>query len=181
MVCRYAVQSNYHRLLKGTNNVMSRKQTAETFWRRVAVGAPDDCWEWAGAVNNIGYGTVAWHGRVYTAHRVAAFLHGMVDTPSRPTSLKGGGFVLHKCDNRRCCNPDHFFLGSYSDNQRDAFSKNRRRQPKGEEHANAKLTNAQAMEIRERYLAGELQVPLSKEYGVSQRAISLIVRGETYK
>jgi hypothetical protein len=64
---------------------------------------------------------------------------------------------------------------------RDAYSKNRKTQPKGERHANAKLTNEQAETIRERYREGELQIPLAKEYGVSQRAISLIVRGETYK
>ena len=72
-------------------------------------------------------------------------------------------------------------IGSYSDNQRDAYQKKRRVQPKGEMHTNAKLTNEQAAEIRQRYADGEYQVPLALEYGVSQRVISLIVRGETYK
>jgi hypothetical protein len=72
-------------------------------------------------------------------------------------------------------------IGSYSDNQRDAYSKKRRVQPKGQHHANAKLTNEQAEEVRLRYGAGEYQVPLAKEFGVSQRVISLIVRGESYK
>lgn len=72
-------------------------------------------------------------------------------------------------------------IGSYSDNQKDAYQKQRRVQPKGAAHANAKLTDHQAQEIRERYAAGEYQAPLAKEYGVSQRVISLIVRGESYK
>lgn len=72
-------------------------------------------------------------------------------------------------------------IGSYADNQKDAYQKGRRVQPKGGDHANAKLTNEQAAEIRQRYEAGEFQVPLAKEYGVSQRVISLIVRGESYK
>lgn len=72
-------------------------------------------------------------------------------------------------------------IGSYSDNQRDAYAKKRRVQPKGEKHVNAKLTNEQAEQIRQRYAAGEYQVPLAREFGVSQRAISLIVRRETYK
>jgi hypothetical protein len=63
----------------------------------------------------------------------------------------------------------------------DAYKKKRKQQPTGARHVNAKLTAAQATEIRKRYTAGELQVPLAKEYGVSQRAISLVVRGETYK
>jgi hypothetical protein len=63
---------------------------------------------------------------------------------------------------------------------RDAYNKKRKVQPKGEKHANAKLTNQQAEDIRRRYASGEYQTPLATEYGVSQRVISLIVRGETY-
>ena len=160
---------------------MSAKQTPETFWAKVRKGADDECWEWSGATNSTGYGTVGWHGRNYTTHRVAAWLSGMVESPSRPAHSRGKGHVLHKCDNRRCCNPNHFFLGSFTDNMRDAYTKKRKVQPKGQHHANAKLTNVQAEDIRKRYSAGEYQVPLAKEYGVSQRVISLIVRGEAYK
>jgi hypothetical protein len=157
---------------------MSRKQTAASFWARV--NKTDLCWEWTGACNSSGYGTVSWDGNVYTAHRIAAWISGMVSHPSAPQDPLEKGYVLHKCDNRKCCNPDHFFVGNYSDNQIDAYAKKRRAQPKGQYHSNSKLTNAQAAEIRARLRAGELQIPLSKEYGVSQRVISLIKRGETY-
>jgi len=160
---------------------VSRKQTAASFWGRVNMGAADECWEWSGSVNNTGYGSVGWHGTNFTAHRVAAWLSGIVESPRRPSYAALPTHVLHKCDNRRCCNPDHFFLGSFSDNQLDAYAKKRRAQPKGAAHVNSKLTTAQAEEIRRRYADGEYQVPLAKEYGVSQRAISKIVRGETYK
>ena len=160
---------------------MSKKQTPETFWAKVNKGADDECWEWTGCVSSSGYGTTSWHGAHYTAHRVAAWLSGLVKSPSRPAHSRDKGHVLHRCDNRRCCNPNHFFLGTFSDNMADAYHKKRKVQPKGEAHTNAKLTNEQAAEIRQRYAAGEFQVPLAKEYGVSQRAISLIVRGETYK
>lgn len=160
---------------------MSAKQTTESFWAKVKQGADNECWEWSGATNSTGYGTVGWHGHVYTAHRIAAWLSGLVKSPSRPAHSRDKEHVLHRCDNRKCCNPNHFFIGSYSDNQRDAYTKKRKVQPKGERHTNAKLSNQQVTEIRERYAAGEYQVPLAKEYGVSQRAISLIVREETYK
>jgi hypothetical protein len=160
---------------------MSKKQTPENFWSKVNKGATDDCWEWTGCINSTGYGNVGWGGSNYTAHRVAAWLSDLVQTPSRPAHSREPTHILHKCDNRKCCNPNHFMVGSYSDNQHDAYQKKRRVQPKGQHHSNAKLTNEQAVEIRQRYEAGEYQVPLAKEYGVSQRAISLIVRGETYK
>lgn len=160
---------------------MSRPQTEASFWARVAKGKPDECWEWQGSCNNTGYGTVAWNGANYTAHRVAAWLKGIVESKGAPENKQDPDHVLHKCDNRKCCNPNHFFLGSYRDNQIDAYAKNRRSQPKGEKHANAKLTNAEVKKIRRLYRNGYSQVKLAKEYGVSQRAISLIVRGETYK
>jgi DNA-binding transcriptional regulator YiaG len=163
---------------------MAAKQTPESFWARVQGDRRkrNGCWEWQGACNNTGYGTVAWHGKVYTAHRVAAWLSGLVADPARPANAQQKAHVLHKCDNRKCCNPTHFFIGSYSDNQLDAYTKKRRTQPKGGAHANAKLTDKQAAEIRRIYkVHGLTQQTIANRYDVSQRVISLIVRGEAYK
>lgn len=159
---------------------MSAKQTAENFWSKVTK-LPNGCWEWIGACNSTGYGNVAWHGKVYVSHRVAAYLSGLVSSMSAPKNSRELTHVLHKCDNRKCCNPAHFFLGSFTDNQLDAYKKKRKAQPKGSDHVNAKLTKEQVMDIRRRYSNGEYQVPLAKEFNVSQRCISLVVRGETYK
>jgi len=161
---------------------VSHKQTAESFWMRVKKSR--GCWEWQGSCNNTGYGTVGWHGSNYTAHRIAAWLSGLVESPSAPANSKERTHVLHKCDNRKCCNPKHFFLGTFTDNMVDAYKKKRKAQPRGGAHANAKLTNAQAEIVREAYryrlLNGQTQVKLAATYGVSQRVISLIVRRETY-
>lgn len=159
---------------------MTQPNTPDSFWTRVAKGSPHACWDWTGSCNSTGYGTVSWHGIRCTAHRLAAFLTGMVDSVRAPEDKRANSFVLHKCDNRKCCNPDHFFLGNYSANQFDAYSKGRRDGVKGEKHTNAKLTNSQAKAIRHRYAAGETQVVLAKAYGVSQHAISLIIRGKSY-
>ena len=165
---------------------MSAKNTPEKFWSRVSIGAPDDCWEWQGAVTSSGYGNLSWGGAHAQAHRVAfALSHGGIalHTGFRQVdrAKKYRRFVLHKCDNRKCCNPNHLFLGSMSTNQKDAYAKGRKVQPRSK-HANAKLLSEQVREIRRRYAQGEaVQVDLAAEYGVSQRAISLIVRNETYK
>ena len=164
---------------------MSHKNTPENFWSKVRKPTPTDCWEWQGALTSTGYGNLGWHGRHVQAHRVAYFLtHGGIplETGFRDGAAKAGKqFVLHKCDNRKCCNPDHLFLGSMRDNQLDAYRKKRRKQPESK-HVNAKLTLEQVKEIRTRYSAGGVgQISLSKEFGVSQRVISLVVRRETYK
>lgn len=81
---------------------------AESFWTKVQRG--DDCWPYgAGA----GYGKF----RGMPAHRAAWIL-----TNGR---VPPGLFVLHHCDNPPCVRPDHLFLGTQTDNMRDASQKGR--------------------------------------------------------
>ena len=165
---------------------MSAKNTPESFWARVQKKAPDECWEWQGACTSSGYGNLSWHGKHAQAHRVAFMLSAGGIAPQTKFRQEGVAkryrrFVLHRCDNRKCCNPRHLFLGSMSTNQKDAYDKGRKVQPRSK-HANAKLAATQVQEIRRAYAAGEaVQVELAAAYGVSQRAISLIIRNETYK
>lgn len=165
---------------------MSPRNTPENFWSKVVCGADDDCWEWQGARTSAGYGNLSWHGQHVQAHRLAyALTYGgaALETGFRQLgrAKKYRRFVLHKCDNRLCCNPKHLFLGSMRTNLLDAYRKGRKTQPRSG-HTNAKLTAAEVRAIREAYNSdGVRQVDLAARYGVSQRAISLIVRHETYK
>lgn len=165
---------------------MSPRNTPENFWSRVACKADDDCWEWQGARTSAGYGNLSWHGRHVQAHRLAyALTYGGIALETGFRQLgrakKYRRFVLHKCDNRLCCNPKHLFLGSMRTNLLDAYSKGRKIQPRSG-HVNAKLTPAQVRTIRDVYNSGGVrQVDLAAQYGVSQRVISLIVRHEAYK
>lgn len=165
---------------------MSTKNTPETFWSRVNCGADTTCWDWQGSKTSAGYGNLSWHGVPVQAHRVAYYLtYGGI---ALQTGFRHDGkakrykrFVLHKCDNRLCCNPNHLFLGSMRTNMLDAYAKGRKTQPKSG-HANAKLTPDQVRNMRAEYNAGSVrQVDLATKYGVSQRAVSLIIRHETYK
>ena len=164
---------------------MTTKNTAESFWARVRVGAPDSCWEWTGSRTSSGYGNLWWKGGQVQAHRLAYHLSGGHIELTTGFRVAGKAkryqrFVLHRCDNRPCCNPQHLFLGSMRANQLDAYAKGRKTQPRSG-HVNAKLKPAQVREIRSRYNEGQTQVQLAREFGVSQRAISLIVRNESYK
>lgn len=109
----------------------------------------DDCWEWLGAKNPAGYGHVYYHsngikiGGGY-AHRVIWYL-------MNNTSLIDGDCILHQCDNPKCVNPNHLFVGTSSDNTRDMVRKGRHFTPRlqGEKHGRAKLTTEQVKAIRE--------------------------------
>ncbi len=156
-------------------------RTREEFWGAVSVGPSHACWPWKKARNNTGYGTVWWGNKCFTAHRVAAFLSGIVSNPAAPKRKGDSTHVLHKCDNRACCNPTHFFLGNYSDNQLDCYRKGRSNRAKGSDHKNARLTPTQVQEIRILRREGVKQQYLATKFGVGQTTISGIVLGKTYK
>lgn len=77
-----------------------------------------ECWVWNElSVTENGYGLIWIKGGYYVAHRVAYYLHYGVN----PMDLN----VCHKCDNPKCNNPHHLFLGTHLDNNQDCAKKNR--------------------------------------------------------
>jgi transcriptional antiterminator len=87
--------------------------------------------------------------------------------------------VCHTCDNPPCCNPAHLWLGSQQDNTRDRHAKGRTL--KGTTQPNAKLTEAQVIEIRLRHQLGCSLHQLEREYPVSRAQIRRIVQGKKWK
>lgn len=132
----------------------------------------DGCWEWNAYKNPKGYGAFSFNGRQRLAHRIAYQLY--------VGEIPDGLFVCHHCDNPRCINPSHLFLGTVSDNNRDRGNKGRGKDQYGEKHCCSKLTSAQVIEIRAKYSEGTTQVNLAKEFGVGQAAISKIICGRTW-
>lgn len=119
------------------------------------------CWVWPFGTDDR-YGTLVINGRDEGMHRAAAILDGL-----DPTGL----CVCHKCDNMRCCNPDHLFLGSQADNLADMKRKGRL------VGAPAKVTDAEVSTIRQMYADGGNQYQIAVRFGISQSHVSALVNG----
>jgi len=74
------------------------------------------CWEWQGALRS-GYGAIKIEGKTKAIHRLSWELNY--------GEIPKGLLVCHKCDNPKCINPGHLFLGTHNDNAKDAYNKNR--------------------------------------------------------
>lgn len=133
------------------------------------------CIEATGSLNAHGYGHVRHEGKVVRAHRLAyAQANGL--------SLDdiAGRIVRHTCDNPACINPAHLVLGTHTDNMRDMAERGRNRQPKGSRNAKAKLTEAEAAEIRRRAVTGESSATIADDFGIHRSQVSRIKTGKTW-
>ena len=151
------------------------EQIEKTFWNKVEVRGPDECWQWQAASTTRGY-------RIYTrgkpgkrrvyAHR---YVYELLVGP-----IPDGMFCMHKCDNPSCVNPNHLTVGTCSDNLRDMVIKGR--SSRGERRWCAKLTAETVRQIRKRYAIGNVSfIALAAEYGVSTSAVQLAVGRKTWK
>lgn len=160
------------RYIQGHNNP-HYNSVVDYFWSRVTPGMPDECWLWQGFRNPQGYGQFNYHKKAYRVPRLCWEIHF--------GAIPEGLWVLHRCDNPPCCNPNHLFLGTPTDNAQDMIQKGRRVITHGEDHPFAKLTNKQAKEIRSMYATGMYsQRKLSGLFGVSTRVIWGILQRRTY-
>ena len=164
----------------------------DRFWDKVLIN--DGCWRWMAAIGDHGYGVIGLYGsRVILAHRLSLVLSGI--------NVPNDRLVLHTCDNRWCVNPAHLYVGTYSQNLRDAWDRgnpDRRNVPirnrsipgfeerriaamkRGADHhrATAKLTEHQVLEIRG---CGETAKIIANRFGVSHGTINDIRRRATWR
>jgi hypothetical protein len=160
------------------------------FWALVRKGEGENaCWEWTGGCWSNGYGQIRirvnGESKRYKAHRVAyAIQHGEW----------AKNLTCHTCDNRKCVRGDHLFDGTCADNLNDMRAKGRaatgskngtNTKPEsritGECHHNAKLSDAQAAEIKRRFVRrGPYRTnaaALAREFNISASHVTQIGDG----
>jgi hypothetical protein len=144
----------------------------ERFWSKVDIRGPEECWFWRAGRLASGYGAF-WVGRtMVNAHRVAWKLaYG---------EIPDGLFCCHTCDQRPCCNPQHLFIGTNSENIRDAVKKGRLTRRRGEDHPCAKLTQSDVRSIRERLVEGSSEREIAGAFQVSRRCVRNIKLGRSW-
>ena len=145
----------------------------DRFWSKIKRGGPDECWEWQAHINKDGYGMISVDGVVERSHRMSWKLTNG-DIPKVMC-------ILHSCDNPRCCNPSHLFLGTQKDNVADMVSKNRHRGSPGIKNPSAKLTEDEVGQIRR--LRNETPLTLheiGEMYDVSFSLVSQICKRKAW-
>ncbi len=146
-------------------------------WKRVDSG----CWEWQAARDKNGYGIFG--DAAFTtkfAHRISWILHR--------GEIPAGMGILHSCDNPRCVNPEHLFVGTQSDNMKDMGLKGRARSTRhpesllrGEEHPMAKLFGHQVLSIRLCLARGVTVSETARNFNVDRKNIRSIRDGIIWK
>ena len=136
------------------------------YWAKVRLGP--SCWEWTSNRTPLGYGQFhvgARRSAPQYAHRIAwALSHG---------SIPAGKHICHTCDNRGCVNPAHLFLGTHTDNMRDASAKGRLSVPR-------RRTRGFKQVAITRYLEGGVTLDeLAADYGVHKMTICRWVSAAT--
>ena len=120
------------------NNITEKDK--KRFWNKVSKGGKDECWEWTAGKRHGGYGQFKLNNKMQVAHRLSWMWANNKDVPV-------GMLICHHCDNPSCVNPDHLFLGTNADNNRDCWSKGRNSN-KGIDHSQSKFTEEQIILIK---------------------------------
>jgi hypothetical protein len=158
------------------------------FWAKVDVRKPNQCWEWQAGCDASGYGVFGINRDAFKAPRVAFRLRYDMDP--------GPWLICHTCHNRACVNWRHLYAGTPRDNTRDALERGSLYTASGDDHwthknpekvargtraGGVKLRPKDVLAIRAEYADRRAsQVELARRYGVTQAAISALIRRRTW-
>lgn len=132
------------------------------------------CKLWLGNTDKKGYGRITHRGR-------KCFVHRLVKMMQLGISLSPEQLVLHKCDTPLCCNPEHLFVGTKSDNAQDMIRKGRDSYRLGEANHSAKCKTADVIRIKSLKASGLSCRAVAEAVGVTTSIVENISCGRTWK
>jgi hypothetical protein len=145
----------------------------QRFWSKTTASG-NGCIEWLGASLKAGYGLFKIAG---TRHNILAHRYAYEE---KFGPVPYGMYVCHRCDNPRCVNQDHLFVGTPKDNVQDMIQKDRRviKSLSNESSPSAVLTDKQVLEMRA--LRGVMtQRAMAQKFGIGTSQVSRIMRGQS--
>jgi hypothetical protein len=150
------------------NGLKFRGKPREQLYSRISKNEVSGCWNWLGALfKGSNYGQFC-NREVSksptTAHRASWEIH--------KGPIPAGKMVCHTCDNRKCVNPEHLYLGTNSENMRD-------RSKRGYVHQ-MRLDEAKVREMRQLRQIGWSWRKLAARYGVHVNAVVEATTGKTW-
>ena len=143
----------------------------DAFWFHVVPGEKKECWEWNGYIGDRGYGQMKFKSKTLLAHRVSWAIHF--------GDIQDDLFVCHTCDNPKCVNPNHLFVGEPADNSADMTTKER--QARGQRVGKAKLTDSNVVAIKEAQARGHTDTEIANIFGIARTTVRDIRSGRTWK
>lgn len=156
--------------------------TVERFWNKVeeldfhggleAKGVTTGCWQWmAKSQNKDGYGQFTVNKKLYLAHRFSYLIH-YGDIPQDLC-------VCHWCDNKKCVNPQHLYLGTHQENVTHAVKNGL--SARGIRNGKAKLNEAKVTRLKSKFARGWSIGKLSRFYGLDWNSVQDILTGKNWK
>lgn len=163
-------------LFDDSGRVWSLEEAREYITDRITINDAG-CWIWDGPKTKDGYGQIGDTSLLKTfgikgAHRLSYYAH----TGHKPEGRAEP--VLHACDVRACCNPDHLDAGTHAENMRQMAE--RGRASRGENHPNAVLTEVDVRAIRKAYSEGATNGELARRYNYSVGSMSKIINRHSW-
>jgi hypothetical protein len=138
----------------------------ERFWLRVE--KTESCWNWLGSTEKDGYGRLDIKYKHYRAHVFSWTLHN--------GPVPDGLFICHKCNNRRCVNPDHLYAGTPKENAIDTMRSGNCAVGEGNGNSQLNETSVKAILNDERPYG-----KIAKDYGTTETTIYNIKNRKTWK
>ena len=138
------------------------------------------CLEWKGLLNIGGYGYFTDYSieKRVLSHRYSYKIY--------KGEISNKLHVCHKCDNRKCCEPDHLFLGTDKENMQDCKDKGRTAKGdlvarRGEFNGNSKFTNEIVLDIRKMCEEGYKDRQIANKYNCSVFQVNAVRHRRTWK